>query len=132
MGISPTGIPLLTVPEEDTIVCPGKYVVLNCTVQNAPVLRWTVGSTQITCPGVENVGFLCHSSTATIYAIIKDVVHHRRLRPRIPNNDITSSITITDIDNHLVIICESQVEGESPAREAVYVSSMFIITLLFL
>ena len=90
-------------------------MVLNCSVQDTVYLRWDVPSetngTEIfycSVNGNTKVGSSCRGNTNTSYAIIKKFSrgnHHAV-------NNITSSLTITDINSNMEVICWNQTQKQ--------------------
>ena len=135
---SPTETSLLTEPA--IYVCPRRYVVLNCSAENTAWLGWTVVSnsgktanTQINCSTQDicsaqnrsgqctNI-ILCLGSTDTRYAIITNASD-----PCSRRQNMTSFLTITDINDHLRIDCIGA--GEIQKRYLVHPTGMFVANL---
>jgi len=81
-----------------------------------------VGLAHITCSGRIQPGSSCVGGTAKVYAIVTSVVHHPR--SPLPRTDITSSITIINVNNDIKVRCENQID-ERLRSEILHVSSMF-------
>lgn len=117
---------LLTQPRRvHRIVCPGRYVVLNCSINNTAALIWNVSSgrqfTKIKCYGMK--GSSCKDGTNTIYAVIKDTVSG--YLNDTPVNNITSSLTITDVYRRIEVNCSHQAGDQ--ARYVLHQSSMYML-----
>ena len=131
--ISSTGTQLHTEPERvprvPKTVCPGEYVVLNCSVQHTSVLIWRVSSQlEIKCYGNINTtaGSSCNGNTNTSYAIIKKFSYHNAVL-----NNITSSLTITDIDGNMEVDCSNQLQKQETyaLHQSTYVARYFIVMM---
>ena len=125
--VSLTGTRLPTRPKPVRMtVCPGGYVVLNCSVQDIPLV-WNISTqknstqknyTRISCPTDPKHRSLCQDGTRTSYAIVNK--HHA-------GRNITSFLTIIDINKHTDVDCI----GPAGIQESyVLLQSMYVAILL--